>query len=265
MRLFVLPLLFSFDGFILAERLSQYYRSNYSLIQSNSIRSILCLCGRKLPGAECAAAEGSGGSGKRQAARSQKASLRPPREAEERGRNRPQQAKKQDCGLPGRRGSGRKAGRNKLKSKNAACPGGGGAEEKQAATSQKAGMRPAREAEERMKSRPQQAKKQDCGLPDRRSSGREAGRNKSKSKNVACPGGRGADERQAATREKASMRPPRHAEERGKSRPQQAKKQECGLPVRRGSGREAGRNKPKSRIAASQTGGAAREKQAATS
>jgi hypothetical protein len=38
MRLFVLPLLFSFDGFILAERLSQYYHSNYSLIQSNSIQ-----------------------------------------------------------------------------------------------------------------------------------------------------------------------------------------------------------------------------------
>ena len=207
MRLFVLPLLFSFDGFILAERLSQYYHSNYSLIQSNSIRSILCLCGRKLPGAECAAAEGSGGSGKRQAARSQKASLRPPRQEEERGKGRPQQAKKQDCGLPGRRRSGRKAGRNKLKSRFAASPVGGAAEEKQAATSQKARMRPPREAEERMKGRPQQAKKQECGLPVRRGSGRKAGRNKSKSKNAACPGGRGSEEKQAATSQKARMRP----------------------------------------------------------
>ena len=147
-------------------------------------------------------------------------------------KDRPQQVKKQECGLPGRRGSGRKAGRNKSKSKNAACPGGRGADERQAATSQKARMQPPSQAEQREKSRPQQAKTQVCGLPVRRGSGREAGRNKSKSKNAACPGGRGSEEKQAATSQKARMQPPSQAGQRKRSRPQQVKKQECGLPGR---------------------------------
>ena len=116
-----------------------------------------------------------------------------------------------------------------------------------------------------MKGRPQQAKKQECGLPVRRGSGREAGRNKLKSKNAASQTGGAAREKQAATSQNASMRPAREAEDRKKSRPHQGKKQVCGLPGMRRSGEKAGRNKPKSRIAASQSGGAAEEKQAATS
>jgi hypothetical protein len=48
------------------------------------------------------------------------------------------------------------------------------------------------------------------------------------------------------------MRPPRQAEKRGKGRPQQVRKQDCGLPDRRSSERKADRNKSKSRFAASQ-------------
>ena len=98
-----------------------------------------------------------------------------------------------------------------------------------------------------------------------RRSGEKAGRNKLKSKNAASQSGGAAEEKQAAPRENASMRPAREAEDRKKSRPQQAKKQVCGLPDRRSSGRKAGRNKPKSKIAASQTGGEEGERQAATS
>ena len=107
------------------------------------------------------------------------------------------------------RRSGEKAGRNKPKSKIAASQTGGAVEEKQAATSQNASMRPAREAEERMKGRLQQVKKQECGLPGRRRSGGKAGRNKLKSRYASSQSGGAAEEKQAAPREKARMRPPR--------------------------------------------------------
>ncbi len=53
----------------------------------------------------------------------------------------------------------------------------GVASEKQAATSQKARVRPTSQAEQRRRSRPQQGKKQECGRPARQSSDGEVGRN----------------------------------------------------------------------------------------